>query len=377
MRFVDSLAKKHSISTDFFSEVWVSEKDRIEYATKKNTIGGAGGHNSAMINIIQESVNCTSRVATFCPFPHLRTHLSDPRKMEDGKYTAEILCDSLKYLEKIDIDTYRSFLEKAYPGFTSEYLIALMDRIYGSKMTIDDIFAEPFYQKYSRTYHEWAQLPESIRRHIRDRSSTIIEPADALLKTDFTSIYSKNHAFFVSLKSDVYTKHTNPNLSPNSFRPYHIIELIFVDIYTISRALKTFKGGLPSQLSVIYLGGLHITHIKELMEPYYRSAYTYGTDFDFMNPTHMQMARSRKMPKCILKNGQEAQLVPTRRIVGRKTPKRNSRKPPKRGDRSGNKRKPSPKRNSRKPSPKRNSRKPSPKRGDRSGTRRNPSPKRR
>jgi len=361
MRFVDSLAKKHSISTDFFSEVWVSEKDKIGFATRKNTIEGAGGHNSALLDIISESVNCTSRVTTFCPFPHLRTHLSDPRKIVDGKYTAELLCDTLKYLEKIDIDIYRSFLEKTYPGFTSEYLIELMSRIYGSNMTIGDIFDEPFYQQYSRTYHEWVQLPESIRLHIRNRNLSIIDPVNVILKIDFKPIYSANRNFFQSLQSDIYIKNANPFLNRNSSRPYSQIEVSFVDIYTISRALKTFKGGLPSQLSVIFLGATHINNIKELMGPYYQSVYTYGTPFDFLNEKHRQMGVSHTVPKCNHKNEIELDAPPLSPRRGPKTPPRRrrsggrtTRKPsPKRGLKTSPKRRRSGGRTTRKPSPKR------------------------
>lgn len=52
--------------------------------------------------------------------------------------------------------------------------------------------------------------------------------------------------------------------------------MFLVDMYTISRSLKTFKGGLPSQLSVIYLGGAHIENIMYLLDDLYTSVQTYG-----------------------------------------------------------------------------------------------------
>jgi hypothetical protein len=60
------------------------------------------------------------------------------------------------------------------------------------------------------------------------------------------------------------------------YEEYLLKTISFIDIYTISRSLKTFKNGLPSQLSVIYFGGHHIRNIKYLLDPYYRSVKTFG-----------------------------------------------------------------------------------------------------
>jgi hypothetical protein len=51
---------------------------------------------------------------------------------------------------------------------------------------------------------------------------------------------------------------------------------VLVDIYTISRALKGFDGGLPSQLSVVYQGHAHIINQIELLQDYYDVVKTWG-----------------------------------------------------------------------------------------------------
>ena len=71
IRFVDTLAKQHSISVDVFLELWLPEKERADYRAESK-------YNSALADVLLEAAPCTSRTAK-CPFPHVRTHLSDPR----------------------------------------------------------------------------------------------------------------------------------------------------------------------------------------------------------------------------------------------------------------------------------------------------------
>jgi hypothetical protein len=63
---------------------------------------------------------------------------------------------------------------------------------------------------------------------------------------------------------------------------------ILVDIYTISRALKGFKNGLSSQLSVVYQGNNHIIRELGLLSDYYDVVKTWG--------------KSDKGIKCITQN---------------------------------------------------------------------------
>ena len=68
------------------------------------------------------------------------------------------------------VDQYRAKFEKIYPGFQSSYLLSLISRMCTSEYTIHDFFSEPFFQKYSRVYHEWVQLPRQVREVILDKS---------------------------------------------------------------------------------------------------------------------------------------------------------------------------------------------------------------
>ena len=50
-----------------------------------------------------------------------------------------------------------------------------------------------------------------------------------------------------------------------------------VDVYTVSRMLKSFRNGLPSQLSVSYLGANHTKRMAKILEPYYDTVIERGS----------------------------------------------------------------------------------------------------
>ena len=148
-----------------------------------------------------------------------------------------------------------------------------------------EVFTHPFYNN-SRFKHEFNQLPVSIQ-------NTLINRIESIKHKYFNPIELNNYEntfndFIAILKDpsinpnyswDVFEK--NVNILNNLITRIIGLDLLFVDIYTVSRLLKTFKGGLPSQLSIIYLGSLHSDNIVKMLSDYYEIIQKYGyTNFN-------------------------------------------------------------------------------------------------
>ena len=276
IRFVDTLAKQHSISVDVFLELWLPEKERADYRAESK-------YNSALADVLLEAAPCTSRTAK-CPFPHVRTHLSDPRIVDPkSKYNAEAIFSTLKFA--VNIKEYPEGLELLYPGFGGTYLISLMSRMCTSSYTMHDFVSEPFFQKYSRTYHEFAQLPKKIQSSFLKQSNKYLKQIPAHHKL-------RSELFFKNL---IHEGFYDSNTNPVQFEVESIpIYAQLVDIYTISRAIKLFRGGLDSQLSVMYFGDSHTKGISTLIERYYQTSKTYGREGQFSS-----LDRLKLPPQCI------------------------------------------------------------------------------
>ena len=279
IRFVDTLAKQHSISVDVFLELWLPEKERADYRAESK-------YNSPLADVLLEAAPCTSRTAK-CPFPHVRTHLSDPRIVDPkSKYNAEAIFSTLKFA--VNIKEYPEGLELLYPGFGGTYLISLMSRMCTSSYTMHDFVSEPFFQKYSRTYHEFAQLPKKIQSSFLKQSNKYLKQIPAHHKL-------RSELFFKNL---IHEGFYDSNTNPVQFEVESIpIYAQLVDIYTISRAIKLFRGGLDSQLSVMYFGDSHTKGISTLIERYYQTSKTYGREGQFSSFDRLEDIKLP--PKCI------------------------------------------------------------------------------
>ena len=279
IRFVDTLAKQHSISVDVFIELWLPESSRAASRVESK-------YNSALVDVLRETVSCTSRMAR-CPFPHVRTHLSDPRIVDPkSKYNAEAIFSTLKFA--VNIKEYPEGLESLYSGFGGTYLISLMSRMCTSSYTMHDFVSEPFFQKYSRTYHEFAQLPKKIQSSFLKQSNKYLKQIPAHHKL-------RSELFFKNL---IHEGFYDSNTNPVQFEVESIpIYAQLVDIYTISRAIKLFRGGLDSQLSVMYFGDSHTKGISTLIERYYQTSKTYGREGQFSSFDRLEDIKLP--PQCI------------------------------------------------------------------------------
>ena len=289
LHFIDTLAKKHFISADIFLEFWVPGSTRV--ALSKGEAHFSSESDSALFEAVLESAPCTSHAANFCPFPHVRTHLSDPRNIDlNSKYNGEAIFSTLHMMASCDIYEYQTRLEALYPGFRGTYLISLMSKMCTGIYTMQDFFSEPFFQKYSRVHHEWSQLPLKVQKAFLKKSKTILKKVAVTHRL-------RSEIFFQKL---IHESVYDPKLNPHSDRLKTIpIYTHLVDIYTIARALKPFRGGLESQLSVMYFGAYHTEAIQTLVGSYYKVSKTYGRKVRITKHTTKQDLDL--LPKCIRK----------------------------------------------------------------------------
>jgi len=298
IKYINDFSKTNSISTDLFLELWVKESLR-EIGTSFNS----SVHNSALVDVSILSGRCLSHRRVDCPFPNIRTHMSDVRHVvsnitintkaywgadDDSKYLGDSIITSLldtlldSKLNKTSILAIKELLNEKFPDFTPNYILRFLEKVLVSDFVDLDYFNEPFVKKYSRTYHEWIQLPKSLRDQLYRHSKLLYNRNKFFYNKMSDNIESINNFFDMIIEKSEYPQ-TPPEIAKILFAIP--VKIFIVDIYTISRSLKTFKGGLPSQLSVIYLGGIHIQNIMYLIEGLYKTTKTYGNVLDMSKLT--------------------------------------------------------------------------------------------
>lgn len=277
MKFNNEYAIKYSIQTDLLTESWFDEETR--QMTLDVGWSFEGTHNSALKDVIYSNKPCMSHNKTSCPLPNMRIHMGDTRQIDifTKKYNGDMLLSYLPHNESIEfllslpiitvdmITRYKKMLQDNFPDFEPDYIIRFLQKILTYELYSFDYFNEPFVQKYSRTYHEWIQLPEFIRNTFYERGIDLYGKK-LIISRYKIKIINRVMECIITNKECTSDIKTDPSIT-----------MFMVDIYTISRSLKTFRNGLPSQLSIIYLGGSHIDVIMYLLEPFYTSVKSYGT----------------------------------------------------------------------------------------------------
>jgi len=269
-KFLSKLAKDFDISIDLFLEKWIGQEER-----GKNVFRGksTNPHNSALIESTSLLIPCTgqrkeNKLRKSCFFTEFRTHNSDTRKIHysyNEKYDADVILGNIK------ADT---MLSARYPGFNVYQELLSLYSAEDNVETINLYFNSPFFKEYSRTLHEFYQLPPAIRAELMEglhiaaenneteqymicRDSSIRKKMVTALKDFIRDNSESNEAklkVIIEKASELY------ELSLGS---------ILIDIYTLSRALKKINRGLQSQLSVVYQGNAHIQNQILLLENYY------------------------------------------------------------------------------------------------------------
>jgi hypothetical protein len=278
MEFHNEYARQYSIQSDLLTESWFDEEMR--QMTFDFGLSFEGTNKSALKDVIYSNKPCMSHKKENCPLPDMRIHMGDTRQIDihTNKYNGDMLLsylihnESIEYLLSLPIITvdriisYKTMLLENYPDFEPDYIIRFLQKLLTYEIHSLDYFDEPFVQKYSRTYHEWKQVPEFIR-------DTFYQKGIDFYKSKRRPSTRKYYQYQVNriMECILMNKECTSGIKVDAD-----ITMFMVDIYTISRSLKTFRNGRPSQLSIIYLGGTHIEAIMYLLEPYYTSIKSYG-----------------------------------------------------------------------------------------------------
>ena len=251
--FVDVLKKiaNKGITVDFFYEAWYYNKCERYPCT------------SALFDVRQELLECAKD--HMCYYSPVRIHLTDPRSKNDD---CEVV---FKLIANKSFQDFCSNVITLFPTFTPIYILRLvLERlVIGAPEFLQTTFlTNPFFKKHSVVYRQLMQLPLEIRTSICQIYHNYI---DHIPPNGFT----ENDIQIKVLRKDVeqlpsYLMEYNDASYIFKFIKYYISigkpqKLYFtwtglsatLDIYYLSRTLKTPKGAAPSQLSVLYAGDIH------------------------------------------------------------------------------------------------------------------------
>jgi len=277
--YLSNLAKKTNLSIDLFLEEWTSQAERDKNVFQPKTISK---QDSALIESTDLMIPCTgqrkeNKLRQSCFFTEFRTHNANPRHSDvaaGNKYNGDTILDFVYSFTRLNV--IELMLTSRYPDFNVYQELLSLYSAKDNVETIDRYFSSPFFKKYSRTLHEFYQLPAVIQAELMER---LLNAA----KNDKTEAYMMANNIYSNIKPDMIAalrEFIGDSSESNKTKLQLIIEKALnvfgisfggtlVDIYTISRALKGFKGGLPSQLSVVYQGNLHIERQILLLQNYY------------------------------------------------------------------------------------------------------------
>lgn len=262
IEYINDFSKENSIKSDLFLEIWLNESINFKHRDE---------YKSSLAELIDSDDIKSCIKKNNCIYPNIRIHMSDTRNIFINKYKNKnkYLGDSVIFLTLSCLNQNKKYIENIkktfkiiFPDFKPNDIILVVKR---AILNYENYFNEPFVKKYSRTYHEWIQLPENIRNILNNNSKLIY-------KNDLNiSINKLNNIFDLLLDDKEINNNDLTKICLSS-----IIRIFIIDIYTVSRLLKS---SLSSDLSIIYLGAFHIENIIKLLKSYYQSVETYGTSY--------------------------------------------------------------------------------------------------
>ena len=260
--FMKYLNEKQIKYIDVYLEQWLSKTFREE--EKLSITKTPIKQNSAIIDTVLNLLPCFSKGIQHCPYPNLRVHMVDVRaSIEDDKYLGDAVLEQYKNYV-IENKNYERFIEYIKTTFPDENILNIFKLLNNYSMT--EYVQEPFYRKHSRMVHELNQLPPELQKQ--------------LIETVPTSKYSQHLLKIVEFNMNV------------------------VDIYTISRILKTIQ----SKLAVVYMGNDHILNIKEILiklslykvkKEYNQFEYKEGFYFETQKQYELFNKKLENTPKCL------------------------------------------------------------------------------
>ena len=284
-KFLSMITTAFNISIDLFLEHWTGPEEREKNVFRRKS---KIRENSALIESSNLMIPCIgqrkeNKLRQSCFFTEFRTHNADPRKTyynHYDKYTGDTILTFLNYFTKENAAAIN--LHNAYPGFNvyEEFL-----SLYSAKDNVETInlyFNSAFFKKYSRTLHEFHQLPIRVQDELMERllNAAKNDTGEEYMMSRDSSIRIE----MVTALTDFIRDNSKINESKLQLiieKALEILNISFgatlVDIYTISRALKGFKRGLPSQLSVVYQGMYHVQREISLLGNYYDIVQTWSS----------------------------------------------------------------------------------------------------
>jgi hypothetical protein len=331
LKYLSNLSKESDVSIDLFLEGW---RDKDGYYDHNNIfISTNSHHNSALSNSTYLTFPCVGQrteksLPSSCFFNEFRTHYTNQRHVDfinhyiNEKYVADAIFTS--FYEHFNMSqqystskisallmSYLLALNRKFPDFTPIEILEEVKKVCeatNSRDTIDIFFNSRFFKTYSRTLHEFYKLPEFIQTQFLTRLSynkECVITRDIEMRVKITSVLSD----FISLLNNKGNISIIDALDSKKEEILKIFDDIYnevglalgarlVDIYTISRALKTFKDGLPSQLSVVYQGDNHIKNQLKLLAGFYNVISTKQLSVRVDTANTINSIR-KKMVKCI------------------------------------------------------------------------------
>lgn len=271
LKWMDEMSERNSIVTDLFIEEWIEPSRRHLPYDNPNQF------ESSLHDVIEATSQCTAQQKEICPFPHMRTHFVDVRGRKADNLLQEDLYQLTSTLEhpREDIVTWKQEIDSKYAPFTANHFLSIVQRIFQSEYPIDEFFDDPFFQRHSRTYHEWIQLPETVRNQLRRKCVEMYSLPKSHHKS-FESILRHSNDFFEHIIEmngpfepeyeliQAYQGHIEDFEKVYPLIPF---SMMLMDLYTISRCFKSFQP--TSQLCIVYTGAAHTFNLLELVADYY------------------------------------------------------------------------------------------------------------
>jgi hypothetical protein len=332
LKYLAKQSKTHDWSIDLFLEAWIDSK---YFYNGIFPIWNIIPNRSALTDSKIITTACVGQrkeklLRGNCFYTEFRTHNANPRQGDvyiNNKYHADFIfnfiftafnnensiMDNLLILIK--------YFNKVYPGYEVLKIFEEIKKLIDATTNIDIIeifFNSQFFNKFSRTLHEFNKLPKTIQEELKKNllNAAKNNNTNYIIFNNQQNNYDCSHLFnsiIKILKENKYEekeKMDEYNLELNKFNFKDTIRTTndmydvtlgsaLVNIYSISRALKGFKNGLDSQFSVVFQGYHHIFSDILLLENYYDIKKTWGTTW---NALEYQQLGYTKINKCILQN---------------------------------------------------------------------------
>jgi hypothetical protein len=250
---LNTFVKDHNIIADIFLETWTNE----EAVNIPN--------HSSFFNFHNYLRHCYTKLRNdhLCPAKDIRTHYSDPRKRSgDAEHVWFMIAKCNSYTE------FSNEFYKHYFYASADSVLDHVIKRLKSGANVLGIFKDyEFFQRYSKVIVEISQLPKEMQgiiyhlyhkymKHAFPKYEGQISPFS---KTDYPmnvhyGIFNDEENFEYIKK--VITPFVNLNTGQCSIHWFG--EVPTLDLYFLARALKSPIGNLPSQLSILYAGSLHV-----------------------------------------------------------------------------------------------------------------------